>query len=717
MKKYILFLILLLISINLKAISISATPDPGIVNQNIRFDIFANFDYIDFICPIEINFGDSSNWYTVGNCSTSNCYLSIDYVYNTPGYYTVTVQSNCPDTPPAPPDPAYLSVRINCTSLSITSPTILPEGHLNDSYNYQIQSTGGWAPYTFSLAGGSLPTGLNLSTNGVISGIPTSVGSYNFTINLKDSCPTGVQNVSQNFTLNITTTCPPLSIVSPSNLPDGFLNQSYNYQIQTNGGFLPLTFALSSGNLPKGLSLNSNGLISGIPTIPGIFNFSVNVKDSCPLGSQNVEKDFSIKVNCNGLSITSPSNLPGGKMNEFYSYQIQTNGGFPPINFELSNGQLPPGLTLSTQGIISGIPNLSGVYSFSIKALDSCPISSQSTIKAFNLEITGFELNLNVLPPSFYIPKGEGTSLSINYQFNSNQSKNLNLISEAGYFYANGELIYENNKTLNAVVQNGNGFVSENISVPFKIVERVISKNLNYFIYKRIFRYENFEVEGILNLFITTEGSSNFMIRRAELFFEDGRVEATVPRNFDKLKSYALISFVGSGILDGYWEVDGRIIGRVYEILNYGDNKKIETPPIPQLPTFEPGIHKLSFVILSPKIEISTVSIFYFVNTEEESIAVIKILRPEKEKVDPSGILFEWENLRGVQFYLIEFYEEGKKEPIFSAYTKENFYKLKEEILKTYFINEDEYYFKIFGFDEKEKKIGMSNLQKIMFKK
>jgi len=716
MKRYILFLILFLSSLNLKGISISATPNPGAVGQNITFEISAQFDWRVFTCPIQINFGDSSNWYEAGVCTTTPCNLTINHTYSTPGWYTATAQSNCPSTPPLPPDPAFTSVTINCPPLSITSPSSLPDGYLNQSYSFQIQKSGGFEPFTFSLIGGNLPEGISLSSDGMISGIPTTIGKYNFTVNLKDSCPTGSQNTSQNFSLNITATCNPISFTSPSNLPDGNLNQAYNYQIQTSGGWAPLTFSIKGGSLPNGLNLSSQGLISGIPTMPKIFNFLVNVKDSCPIGAQSTEKEFSIKVNCDPLNITSPSSLPSGKTNGSYSYQIQSSGGWPPVFYELSSGSMPPGLIINSNGLISGIPTLAGLFNFEVKATDSCPVQSQSVKKNFSIEIIEYELNLSVLPQSFYIPNGEATSLSITYQFNGTQNLNANLFSGEGYFYTNGELIYENNFPLNVNVQNGNAVVSEKLSIPFKVLERVLNKNTNYFIYKRTFKNNNFELEGNLNLFITTSGSSNFMIKRLELAFENGRVEETVKRNYQNLKAYALIYFVGSGILEGWWEVDGMILGRVYEILNYGENIKIETPKIPPLPTFEPGMHNLKFIITSPKVEIDFPSIFYFVNSEEEFMEFIKILKPENEKINFSDILFEWEGLKDAKYYLIEFYEKEENGSIFSAYIKESSYKLKAEIIKNYFKKDSEYYFKIYGFNEREEKIGASNFKKIIFK-
>ncbi len=95
-----------------------------------------------------------------------------------------------------------------CPLLSITSPSTLPQGTKNQAYSNQIQKSGGQAPVTFSKVSGSLPPGLNLSSTGVISGTPTSVSSYNFTVKVTDSChgvSEGKQTAQKAFSLLIKT--------------------------------------------------------------------------------------------------------------------------------------------------------------------------------------------------------------------------------------------------------------------------------------------------------------------------------------------------------------------------------------------------------------------------------------------------------------------------------------------------------------------------------
>jgi hypothetical protein len=86
--------------------------------------------------------------------------------------------------------------------------------------------------------------------------------------------------------LEITTTCP---------LPGGRLNQPYSVTLQATGGTPPYTWSLASGSLPRGLTLSSNGVISGTPTATGLFPFTITVTDSAsPKASKT--KTCSIEV-------------------------------------------------------------------------------------------------------------------------------------------------------------------------------------------------------------------------------------------------------------------------------------------------------------------------------------------------------------------------------------------------------------------------------------
>lgn len=72
------------------------------------------------------------------------------------------------------------------TTTITLAPTSLPGGTVNSAYSQTITASGGSSPYTFSYTG-TLPTGLSLSSSGILSGTPTSTGTYSFTVTATDS--------------------------------------------------------------------------------------------------------------------------------------------------------------------------------------------------------------------------------------------------------------------------------------------------------------------------------------------------------------------------------------------------------------------------------------------------------------------------------------------------------------------------------------------------
>jgi Carboxypeptidase regulatory-like domain/Putative Ig domain len=87
----------------------------------------------------------------------------------------------------------------------------------------------------------------------------------------------------------------PLDITTASSMPNGALNQPYTTNFAATGGVGPYTYAVTAGAAPTGLTLNTNGTWSGMPTIAGTFNFDVTVTDSNPLAF--IQRSFGSKLN------------------------------------------------------------------------------------------------------------------------------------------------------------------------------------------------------------------------------------------------------------------------------------------------------------------------------------------------------------------------------------------------------------------------------------
>jgi len=161
------------------------------------------------------------------------------------------------------------------------STTTLPPGTVNKTYSGTLNSQGGVPPLTWSVPPGSLPPGLTLNTStGLISGVPTTAGSYSFTPEVQDSA-IPQQTAFSAAPITITVQAPaPLEATTPP-LPGGLTATPYSSNLIATGGVPPYTWSVIAGQLPSGLTLDAaTGTITGTPILVGTTNFTVQVQDS-----------------------------------------------------------------------------------------------------------------------------------------------------------------------------------------------------------------------------------------------------------------------------------------------------------------------------------------------------------------------------------------------------------------------------------------------------
>ena len=199
----------------------------------------------------------------------------------TAGTFSFTAQAK--DSSPTPQAATASASVLTVNLLQITT-TSLPDPQVQTSYSATLTASGGMLPYVWSISSGSLPPGLSLdSSTGVISGVPTSTGSYAFTVEVSD--PPSVPQKSQKY-LHATVQAKTLQITT-SGLPNGQVQVAYSATLAASGGTTPYSWAISLGSLPAGLSLNlSTGAISGTPTQSGTFSSTAQVTDSVSLTAQ-----------------------------------------------------------------------------------------------------------------------------------------------------------------------------------------------------------------------------------------------------------------------------------------------------------------------------------------------------------------------------------------------------------------------------------------------
>ena len=247
----------------------------------------------------------------------------------------------------------------------VLSPSTLPNGAEGAFYSESITASGGTGTYFFTVTGGALPPELSLSSGGVLSGIPTSDGTYSFTVRATD---TSECSGSQAYTVTISAESGGCSTItlSPPTLSNGSPGVPYSATIRASGGSAPYTFSLLSGALPTGLTLSAGGSISGTPTEGGTFSFRIRARDASGcLGSRT----YTVTIGCTSVSL-SPATLNPVTVGTAFSQTLTASGGQGPYTFAVTAGALPAGVTLLPSGVLSGTPTATGSFSFTVRATD-----------------------------------------------------------------------------------------------------------------------------------------------------------------------------------------------------------------------------------------------------------------------------------------------------------------------------------------------------------
>jgi len=291
---------------------------------------------------------------------------------NTGGQYTLDIQAANGVTPNAT---QTFTLNVHqapaITNANSTTFTVGSNG------SFQMTASGFPAP-TFSLAG-TLPSGVTMTTGGLLSGTPAAGtgGSYPVTI-------TALNGTSPNATQSFTLTVDQAPAFTSANNTTFTVGQLGSFSVAASGDPAP-TYS-ETGSLPGLVTLTTSGLLSGTPNAGTGGTYPITITASNGIGT-NATQGFTLTVD-QAPAFTS-ANSTAFTVGSNGSFQM-TASGFPAPTFSLV-GTLPSGVTMTTGGLLSGTPasGTGGSYPFTVNALNgTSPNASQSFTLTVNAAAT-----------------------------------------------------------------------------------------------------------------------------------------------------------------------------------------------------------------------------------------------------------------------------------------------------------------------------------------
>lgn len=279
--------------------------------------------------------------------------------------------------------------------ISLGTVTVPVYGWVGFSYSGSASATGGLGGLTWSAA--NLPGGLSIAANGAISGAPTTPGSYVVSLTVQDRIG---QKKSVNKTITILTAAP--VVLGAIRLPSsGYVGHAYNGAASATGGAGARTW--SATGLPTRVSISAAGVVSGIPTATGVFTVTLTVQDK--LG-QAASYNQTVSINPVPAVVLGAATLPSSLIHSAYKGTLTATGGVGTLKWTGSG--LPAGLVVSSTGVVSGTPTVSGAYPVTFTVTDT--FAQTQTV---NATITITDFTVSTTDASLTVTRGTSASESV----------------------------------------------------------------------------------------------------------------------------------------------------------------------------------------------------------------------------------------------------------------------------------------------------------------
>jgi hypothetical protein len=239
-----------------------------------------------------------------------------------------------------------------------------------------LHAVGGTGSYTWTIVSGALPAGISLSSAGTLGGMPQDAGTSLATVQVTSGGLTATMSLSITVSVNIIPV-----FIDTTSLGFGIVGATYWQPLRATGGLSTYSWAIVQGTTPAGLTLTADGILSGVPTTVGSGGFTVQVTS----GSATSQATFSWLVIPTPPLVITTTALAGGQRKTAYSYTLQAAGGIGTYSWSVVAGPPPPGLTLSSAGVLSGtLPPGPGNYKFTAQVTSG----AQTAVRQFVLPVT-----------------------------------------------------------------------------------------------------------------------------------------------------------------------------------------------------------------------------------------------------------------------------------------------------------------------------------------